>query len=151
MADQEARRAADPQTPRDMIFRDHAPVSFQAARSLINLRVTDPAPTHERTRLVYAGSLVQATGTRREQVMIGQLRGGHCLALPEYRHRVGQGDSPVCTRCSEGAPGTLEHLFQCPASLNLRRRVFGECNPPLSVLATDPTAVTLYLRGLRLL
>lgn len=151
-ADRAAGEAADPDTEAPVQFPLRQSVSFQAAKALIRRGVVDPAPSHERSREVYAVPYSPADGlTRGELVKLARLRSGHSLDLGAYRHRLGLVDSPVCNRCGS-EPDTIEHVLQrCPALLNARLRCFGPDPPPLSVMRGAERSVVPYFRGLRLL
>ena len=143
-ADQAAKEAAADRAG------EPRPVSWAAAKALIDRAIVDPPPEHPRVGMVYGGGRPDLLTSRKANVMVARLRSGHSTILAAYRHRIGQGDDPSCQRC--GAPvEDLEHwLSQCPASLGHRMSCFGVAVPPLSSLG-DSRAVASYLRGLRLL
>ncbi len=59
---------------------------------------------------------------RRLEVMLAQLRSGHCSSLRAYRHQLQRAPSPLCRLCDE-EPETTEHLLACPPTAQLRRRL----------------------------
>ena len=151
LADQAAREVALLPPPGEPGPVGPASVSFSVAKALIRERVKDPAPVHERTRLVYDGTRTPFSGSRKCETTMAQLRSGHSNILAAYRHRLGLAPSPTCPHC-EGEVETLEHWLRgCPATEALRVGCFGVSSPPLSWLCRKPEAVALYLRGLRLL
>jgi ribonuclease HI len=84
--------------------------------------------------------------SRRETVLLAQLRSGHCRHLAAYSRLVNPLADPICTLCRE-EPEDLEHWLQrCPARLQKRTAIFGDPSPPLSVLARVPALVGLYAR-----
>ena len=143
-ADQEAKEAAAQGIGPGGI--QNAPVSFQAAKSSIRRVVRDPSPGG-RTSQVYRGPRRHPQGlSRKEEVVLAQLRSGHSLHLATYKNRV-SGDDSTCPRCGEGDE-TLEHLFQsCIALEACRVTCFGSPSPPLSVLWGEPDRVVRYLRS----
>ena len=142
LADEELRRAAsDP----DLEVADPTPVSFEAAKALLNRHVRDPPSGHTRTRLVYeAGPPRRVPMSKEDEVLLSRLRSGHDLHLAAYRARTGLGNDATCPHCGGEQEG-LEHWLQsCPANMALRHAVFGDASPPLSVLCTDPRGVLSY-------
>jgi ribonuclease HI len=147
LADLAARTA----THRTALGND-APVTFAAAKCMIDRNVRDEPFESERLRQVY-GSPPRVRGiSRREDVMLAQLRCGHSRILAHYRNRVGPGLEAACPRCSPGGgeeEETLEHFVQrCLSTEGLRYSVFGCAGPPLGVLGSDVGAVASYLRRL---
>jgi hypothetical protein len=83
--------------------------------------------------------------SRREEVLLAQLRTGHSLLLGEYRNRV-QGTDSTCPRCGEEEE-TLEHVLQrCPNLESPRRRNFVRVPPPLSVMTMYQSEVARFFR-----
>ena len=151
MADREAKVATIPSSQGVGDRFDPVPVSFGAAKALVKRSIRDSSPLPSRLQAVYVVPPRVAGFTRREATLLAQLRTGHCRFLASYRVRFGSGGVAACRYCDLGEEQTLEHLFGCPASIALRLSIFGCPGPPLSVLCTNPRAVTRYLRGLRLL
>ena len=127
--------------------------SYTAAKAYIRRALTDPPPQHARTREVYGAGLPKSAHlpSRKENVVLAQLRSGHSRVLQAYMHRIGVAPTPMCPRCYE-AEEDLKHFMQeCPATLALRIQVFGVARPALSVLSRETGTVASYLRRLRLL
>ena len=144
MADAYAKQAAR------LVGRNPAPVSLSSAKAYIRRTLVDPPPEHARTREVYVAR-PPVPSTRKEAVILAQLRSGHSPVLQSYLHRIGVAQTPMCPRCNE-AEEDLKHFLQdCPATLGLRILEFGSGRPPLSVLTEDCGTVASYLRQLRLL
>jgi hypothetical protein len=121
-ADEEARRAADI-GPADGAQRGR--ISFEVVKRLIRSQVKDGPPNYARTLRVYGeGSLRPLQGaSRREEVLLAQLRGGCSLLLGETRRRV-QGADSTCPHCGEEEED-LEHVLRaCPKLESPRRRNF---------------------------
>ena len=145
-ADEEAGRAS---TERSRTTEGERRVPLCTAKARIRRLIVDPPISHTRTNLVYQGVKGKAVLTRKEAVLLAQLRSGHCRRLAAYRSVVVDGSSPTCPRCGE-APEDLEHWLQrCPATAEDRRNVFGVTSPPLSVLYQDPVAALAHARSLR--
>jgi ribonuclease HI len=141
-ADEEAKRAAA------STDQGQRPVTLASARALVKRTIADPPPTHPRVAAVYGNtppSLLSPT-SREEEVLVAQLRSGHCPRLRAYRKLVDPTADPLCQRCQEEEE-TVEHWLQrCPALVTKRLDEFGTTDPPLSVLATAPRAVALLAR-----
>ena len=85
--------------------------------------------------------------TRKEAVLLAQLRSGHCRRLAAYHKVVDDTADATCPQCGR-EPETLEHWLQkCAASGARRIAEFGVPTPPLSVLVENPVAVLAYARG----
>jgi hypothetical protein len=74
--------------------------------------------------------------SRREEVLLAQLRGGRSVLLGETRKKV-QGADFTCPHCGEEEED-LEHVLRaCPEFESPRRRNFVQVSPPLSGMSTD--------------
>ena len=143
-ADEEARKAAD-FGPEDGTQRGG--ISFEVVKRLIRSQVKDGPPNHARTLQVYGdGPFRPLQGaSRREEVLLAQLRGGRSLLLGETRKRV-QGKDSTCPRCGEEEED-LEHVLRtCPELESPRRRNFVQVPPPLSAMSTDQVEVARFFR-----
>ena len=124
-------------------------VAFHTSKYLVNCRIQDPPPQHLRTAAVYIQEPDHSNVSdlaRRDQVLLAQLRSGHCHKLAAYHNIIDPTSDPSCPRCKL-APHTLEHwLRECPATEIIRRRILDEVDPPLSILTTNPQQVILYAR-----
>ena len=123
-------------------------VSLSSAKARIRKAINDPPISHARTNLVYQGKRGREdTLTRKEAVLLAQLRSGHCRRLAAYHKVIDDTVDPICQRCGQ-EPETLEHWLQrCSASVESRRLEFGVASPPLKVLFQDPVAVLAFCRG----
>jgi hypothetical protein len=111
-ADEEARKVAG-LGPDDGAQRGR--ISFEVVMCLIWSQVKDRPPSHAQTLRVYSdGPFRRLQGaSRREEVLLAQLRGGRSLLLGETRKRV-QGTDSTCPRCGEEEED-LEHVLRtCP-------------------------------------
>ena len=144
MADAEAGRSArlDPgRAP------PGAPLSLESVRSAISSQIVDAQPDPVRRRevcQVYQGRKGSTQGlSRKEEVMLAQMRSGQSKLLSTFRAKI-LGEDPVCPKCN-GSEETLVHFMQeCPATEALRRRLFETFPPPLSVLWTHPRESLRY-------
>ena len=76
--------------------------------------------------------------TRVAQVVLCQLRSGHCARLRDYQARIGRSPSDLCLGCNLEAQ-TVKHLFDCPAR---------PTTLTIDNLWTDPCEVVDFLRTL---
>ena len=119
-------------------------ISYQSAKAFIGREINDPPISHARTKMVFDGKRKATALSRKDAVMLAQLRSGHCHKLAAYRNIVDAESSPYCPHCKD-APETLEHWLQeCPATAQKRIRGFGGAAPPLSVLVENPEAVIAF-------
>jgi hypothetical protein len=119
--DEEARKAADLGPP-DGAQRGR--ISFEVVKGLIRSQVKDGPPNHAHILRVYGDSpfrILQGT-SRREEVLLAQLRGGRSLLIGETWKRVQRADS-MCPR--HGEEEDLEHILRaCPELESPRRKNF---------------------------
>jgi hypothetical protein len=141
-ADEEARKAAD------LGLDDGAQrgrISFEVVKCLIWSQVKDGPPNHARTLRVYGDGpfrLLQGA-SRKEEVLLAQLRGGRSLLLGETQKRY-QGADYMCPRCGEEEED-LEHVLRaCPKLESPRKRNFVQVLPPLSAMLTDQVNVARF-------
>ena len=153
--------AAPLQHPDDII--DTPPsssISFEAVRALILREIIDPPTTHQRTKTIYADDEENQQNqkkniqngpriSRKEAVLLAQLRSGHCHTLAAYRNVVDKKSSPYCPHCKDEYE-TIEHwLRECPATAVKRMRLFGGPAPPMTALVNNTEAVLAFARGLQ--
>ena len=153
--------AAPLQHPDDII--DTPPsssISFEAARALILREIIDPPTTHQRTKTIYADDEGNQQNqkkniqngpriSRKEAVLLAQLRSDHCHTLAAYRNVVDKKSSPYYPHCKDEHE-TIEHwLRECPATAVKRMRVFGGPAPPMTALVNNTEAVLAFARGLQ--
>jgi ribonuclease HI len=127
-----------------------APIELSSAKAYIRRTLVDPPPIHASTREVYVAR-PPASSSRREAVILAQLRSGHSPILQWYQGLIKPNTTKTCPRCGEGEENLKHFLQDCPATLGLRLFEFGDGRPPLSVLTEDVGTVVSYLRQLRLL
>jgi hypothetical protein len=143
-ADEEARKAAD-LGPEDGAQRRR--ISFEVVKRLIRSQVKDGPPNHAHTFRVYGdGPFRPLQGaSRREEVLLAQLRVGRFLLLGETQKRI-QGMDSTCPRCGEEEED-LEHVLrECPELESPGRRNFVQVPPPLSAMSTDQVEVARFFR-----
>jgi hypothetical protein len=113
---------------------------------LIWSQVKDEPPNHAHTFRVYGDRPFRPLqgASRREEVLLAQLRGGRSLLLGETRKSV-QGAYSTCPCCGEDED--LEHVLRaCPELESPRRRKFVQVRPPLSAMSTDQVDVALFFQ-----
>jgi ribonuclease HI len=118
-ADEEARKAVD-LGPADGAQRGR--ISFEIVMGLIQSQVKDVLPNHAHTLQVYGDGPFRTLqgASRREEVLLAQLRGGCSLLLGETRKKV-QGADSTCPRCGEEEED-LEHVLRAFPELESPRR-----------------------------
>jgi hypothetical protein len=116
-------------------------------KGLIWSQVKDGPPNYACTLQVYGdGPFKHLQGaSRREEVLLTQLRGGRSVLLEETRKRV-QGADFMCPHCEE-EDEDLEHVLRACAKLESpRRRNFVQVPLPLSAMLTDQAETAQYFR-----
>jgi hypothetical protein len=143
-ADEEARKAAD-LGPADGVQR--GTVCFEVVKGLIRSQVKDGPSNHAHTLRVYDDGpfrLLQGA-SRREEVLLVQLRSGRSLLLGKTQKRV-QGVDSTCPRCGE-AEEDLDHVLRAyPELESPRKRNFVQVPLPLSAMLTDQVEVARFFR-----
>ena len=166
-ADVEANAAAEREIPR-IPAEENETVTLATASALLKARTQLTTISHLRSRIVFDRGRRQSPYTpaienqiwskiridwppglsRRDYVLLAQLRSGHCSKLATYSCVIKSSASPNCPHCKD-APETVEHwLIHCPAHLTKRLEVFANVAPPISVLIEQPLSVLLYARKL---
>ena len=87
-----------------------ATVSLGAVSAAIRRACRDILPDKLPLKIIYAPGFDKNTEymERRDQVLLAQLRTGHCRRLATYRALIKPGLDPTCPSCRE-SPQTLEH------------------------------------------
>jgi ribonuclease HI len=84
--------------------------------------------------------------TRKEAVLLAQIRSGHCTKFAAYKAVISPGHDPICPRCKEG-PETRSHwLLECPAITQQRITTLGCPTPDISILLENPIGVVALAR-----
>lgn len=123
-------------------------ISFHSAAAGIYRCIKDKPPEKKEHQEIYGSGFDKFAEklTRKEAVLLAQLRSGHCRKLAAYNAIIHPGSDPICRRCNEG-PEDLRHwLTQCPALLQPRIQTLGGPTPSLSVLRENPVGVVALAR-----
>ncbi len=118
----------------------NVPVSYEVAKALIKRTLKDDDPIHPVVAESYKNlnrKQDRKVGSRKDAAMLAQLRSGHCLELAHYKNRIDQTKSAICNRC-ELEEETVKHWISCPATRNLREKIFGKTDLDLGILTSDP-------------
>ena len=94
---------------------------LEAAKRKIAREVGWKPELDERTRRVYAGRIrkVENAG-RKDEVILAQIRAGHCPKMKGYRKRIGASEDGMCDLCNEEEE-EKDHFMFCSA-LDAKRR-----------------------------
>ena len=67
--------------------------------------------------------------SRKDQVLLAQIRTGKHKAFQSYQHLLDENKSPTCPRCNSGENHTLEHWFlNCPGTMAAKHLIFYDEN-----------------------
>ena len=84
---------------------------------------------HTRTKEVYSKynkDKEKCIQSRKEQVLLAQIRSGKHIAFRAYPNRLNGEISPDCPLCGEGEH-TMEQWFtKCPGTLAAKNQIYGE-------------------------
>jgi ribonuclease HI len=118
----------------------HRPTSLKAIRAEVKNIVPWVPKTHKLSITVYSKyskSKEKEIATRRDQVDLARLRGGHHLGLMRIKHMYNPSIDPKCPRC-DFAVEDLEHWLSCPGTTAARMKIFGFTRVNLSALTEFP-------------
>ena len=143
IADKEANQAREIDEP-------PLPTTYRAAVSEINRQIQPQPMTHHRAARTYQGHSRKRDESelksRKEAVLMAQLRAGHCPLLAAYKNLLDPTKDPMCPACQEDCQ-TVEHwLLECPGTLSSRHNIFGTTNLDLEVLSERPGDVVELAR-----
>ena len=129
---------------------DALPISLSSAIKVISDIITDPEPTHERTRSVYekhrASTDADQIDLRADEVLLARFRARHHQSLRAYLHRLDPDINPLCPSCHQREHTLLHWLVSCPALDHIRQQMFGCHHGQLEWLSTQPKTVVTYAR-----
>ena len=123
--DKLAKRATD-------LDQEHVPINFSIAKNRIKKLTRDMQKTishdHYKQWHTTRKTHEEIRMTRRERVVLAQIRTGHSSLTASYRHRIGIDDNQNCEHCGEEE--TVDHLIRnCPRWTTQRTRNFGSPYP----------------------
>jgi ribonuclease HI len=112
-ADREANKAREEE-------QGTAAIWFDSVKSLIRRKVEYKPEWDERIKKVYGKKIRREEDiSRRESVVLAQLRSGHCAETRYYQKRIGKIEEARCEMCEEEEE--KEHWLTCPAREGMRR------------------------------
>ena len=120
-----------------------ASVPLRTARTAIFKEICDKPTTHHLASKFYA-SVKQdrddsESKSRRQAVLLAQLRSGHYKELSYYDNFIDPTKSAACKRCESGETDDTEHWFtRCAQSAAARQRTFGNADIDMVELVTSP-------------
>ena len=98
----EATQIADAAIARQLIHRGAVGESIEARGTNRVLGITAPAIDPTEREL-----------PRKTRRLLAQMRSGFCIALNDYRHRIGLSTTSICPCCRQDEH-TVQHVFECP-------------------------------------
>ena len=94
--------------------QDAVRIGLEAAKRRIYRGIEYRPNLEGRLEAVYGEGIRRAKNTtRKEQVILAQLRAGHCPKTKYYQHRIGMSDDARCERC--GQEESKDHWLECDA------------------------------------
>ena len=125
-------------------------ISLSSSIQAINEKIGDAPPIIERVAAVYKHRRVsrdaKQINNRKDDVLIARLRSGHHPSLKQYLHRLDPSQDPTCPNCCQEEQDLLHWLWECPALITVRQRVFWCHQRSLEWLATRLEDVVAYAR-----
>ena len=123
-------------------------ISFPSIRAFIKRTIKDPPPTHPRIAMTYGPPIPDHRRhkfTRKEEVLLAQLRSGHCSLFKQYQKRIHPEQDPTCPLCEEGEHDLEHWLLRCPGNEAVRREILGG-DAGLGAMSTNPEGVLALAR-----
>lgn len=100
--------------------RSGTKLNFGAAKNVIGRVIKWRVNLEGRLNRIYKQRIKRHTScTRRESVLMAQMRSGHCNSTSYYQHRIGTKDTPTCLKC--GIDQEKDHILTCTAVSDIRR------------------------------
>ena len=123
--------------------------SFRATVPAIRALLKDALSDDPQTREIYSKFSVdrdkQQLKTRKDQVLLSQLRAGQHYGLGAWRKKIDPEKSPQCNRC-EAVVDDVAHWLQCDGTAEARFRTFGTLDVGLATLTAEPAKCVAYSR-----
>ena len=136
MADKFANRA------RQLTDRESKPASFASAAAHIHRSTKNGKGEHHRVAQTYRGNSSKCNElclkSRKEAVIIAQLRAVHSILLAAYKQLLNPDKDNICDLCKEDDQTLEQWLLESPATLTQRKEIFGFNTKGLYVLSTAP-------------
>ena len=108
------------------------PTSYRSSCMMVRKSIPDMI-THPVMRQVYKCQSnekdKEEIKSRKDQVLLAQIRTGKHKAFQSYQHLLDESKSPSCPRCNSGENHTLEHWFlNCPGTMAAKHLIFYDEN-----------------------
>ena len=94
--------------------QENVNIWMDAAKRRIEREVKYEVELDERLKKVYSKKIRRIESNRKENVIVAQLRSGHCPKTKYYRHRIGMEYNAACEGCGE-VQGK-DHWVECQAT-----------------------------------
>ena len=98
-------------------------IGFEVAKGRIKRNVKYKPQLNDRLKEVYSEKIMKRAGSRREQVVMVQLRAGHCPLTEYYKQRVGEMECRVCDKCGQNQ--SKDHWLDCDGVRKLKEKFLG--------------------------
>ena len=93
--------------------QDDIEIEFKCAKRRICREIRKGRGTDERTGAIYSNGVKRADKIHRKaQVVLAQLRAGHCSETAYYKHRIGAREDAICEDCNDIEQ--KDHWMVCP-------------------------------------
>jgi hypothetical protein len=118
-------------------------IPLRTARTSIRTNILDQPTTHHLGKKFYPSVKQdiddEQCKSRRQAVLLAQVRSGHHKELGYYANYIDPTQSAVCSHCDSGAIDDTEHwLTKCSSTNQSRREIFGSEDIGMVELATAP-------------
>ena len=83
---------------------------------------------------------------RKDDIFVARLRSGHHPSLRQYLNRLNLSQDPISPNCRLEVQDLRHWLCECPATMTIRQRMFGNHQGSLEWLATRLEDVAPFAR-----
>ena len=127
-------------------------VPLRTARSSIFANILDQPTSHHLGKKFYPSVKQEIDDaqckSRRQAVLLAQVRSGHYKELGYYANIIDPTQSAVCSYCDSGAIDDTEHwLTSCSSTKDARLEIFGSADIGMVELATSPSKTIQLAEG----
>ena len=121
-------------------------IPLRTARTIIHKKIRDRPTTHHLGKKFYPSVRQDRDDveckSRRQAVLLAQIRSGHHKELGYYSNLIDPTESAVCNHCVSGEIDDTEHwLTSCSSTKDARLEIFGSENIDMVELARAPSKI----------
>ncbi len=134
--------------PKNASFRWWGGIPSNFGPSSDKIPVADEEAGSSRQSIrVYGSGIRREKWSRREEVVLAQVRAGHCPSTKYYQKRFGIAEEAKCDDCSEEEG--KDHVWDCAAHRRLREETLGSAGGGAEIASGKEGVALRYLRKVK--